>query len=133
MEGAWLVVGDINDIKDPSEKKRGAPFNWSWLQIFNERVNICQLIKIDMQSSRFTWKGPMIGTYDMLFERLNCALCNKEWKVKFPKAYVKTLPRVLFDHHLILINMRGNPTDKVNQPFKFEVAWLTHENFSDFL
>ena len=27
--GAWLAAGDLNDIIDISEKKGGAPFNWS--------------------------------------------------------------------------------------------------------
>ena len=86
-----------------------------------------------MQGSRFTWKGPIIGTYDRLFEKLDRALCNREWRVKFPEASVKTLPRISCDHHPILINIKGNLVKKTNRPFGFEAAWLTHEKFSEFM
>ena len=32
---AWLLVRDFNNIRDPSEKKGGAPFNWYQANIFN--------------------------------------------------------------------------------------------------
>ena len=39
--------GDLNDIRDPSEKKGGAPFNWNRVHIFNERIYNYHLIEID--------------------------------------------------------------------------------------
>ena len=29
LDHPWLVVGDMNDIREPYEKSGGAPFNWS--------------------------------------------------------------------------------------------------------
>ena len=33
-----VLVDDFNDIRDPSKKKGGAPFNWHRANIFNERI-----------------------------------------------------------------------------------------------
>ena len=38
MSKPWLLAKDFNDIHDPYEKKRGAPFNWHRANIFNDKI-----------------------------------------------------------------------------------------------
>lgn len=82
--------------------------------------------------SKFTWRGPLHPGYDRIFERLDCALCSDCWRMEFPDAIVRVLPRVDFsDHHPILISLQGMTCHFVNKPFKFESAWMTHGSFFD--
>ena len=86
MTGAWLVAGDLNDIRDPTAKKVGALFNWNRALVCNDRINRCLLLEIETMGGRFTWKGPHIQGYDPFFERLDRALCNVNWRLLFNEA-----------------------------------------------
>ena len=48
------------------------------------------------------------------FEKLDCALCNEDRRVKFPEAFMKVLSRIQSDHYPILINLWGKPIDKID-------------------
>ena len=50
----WLVVGDFNDIIGANKKKRGAPIFATKCQDFVDQINICGLIDLGWQGSRFT-------------------------------------------------------------------------------
>ena len=48
MDSLWLVVGNFNDIKNPSEKKKDASFNWR-ANMFNDHIHRCCLMDVDLQ------------------------------------------------------------------------------------
>ena len=60
----WLLVRNLNDIQDPSKKKKGAPFNWHRANIFNNRINQCSLMELGTQGGSFTWNRPKINGYE---------------------------------------------------------------------
>jgi hypothetical protein len=61
-------------------------------------------------------------------------LCNDSWRLEYPEAFVKTLPRLEFsDHHPILIYPFGNNVVNFAWPFKFESAWLLNASYKDML
>jgi hypothetical protein len=69
---------------------------------------------------------------DRIYERLDRALCNDAWRISFPNALVKVLPRVDFsDHHPILIDMCGVYVPNREKLFRFECAWTMHPKFDD--
>ena len=88
----WLVAGDFNDIRDPFEKKGGVPLNWRRANLFNERINRCNLMDLETQGGHFTWKGPKNQGLDQLFKKLDRAMCSVDWRIKFGEACVKILP-----------------------------------------
>ncbi|MCH97659.1 hypothetical protein A2U01_0018655, partial [Trifolium medium] len=95
MSDRWLVAGDFNDIKDKSEKKGGAPINHRKCALFKERINQCRLIDLGSIGSRYTWRGPLYNGVDRIYERLDRAMSNDAWRISFPNAIVKVLPRTL--------------------------------------
>ncbi|CAN1164551.1 Transposon TX1 uncharacterized 149 kDa protein [Linum perenne] len=69
----------------------------------------------------------------MLSERLDRALTNDAWLLRFPFTKVKHLPRLYSDHRPILICCEDINRVRVPRPFKFLAPWLKHENFHNFL
>lgn len=130
--GKWLVAGDFNDIASQDEKKGGAPINQRKCNIFMERIDRCNLMDMGAIGSKFTWRGPLYHGYSSIFEKLDRALCNVDWRLGFPEAFVKVLPCIDFsDHHPILISLHNLHNVRQPRPFRFETDWQTHSLFPD--
>lgn len=57
-------------------------------------------------------------------------LWNSEAFMVFPEAKVVNLPLLCYDHNPILFRSQmTNPPKREARPFRFEAAWLSHENF----
>lgn len=52
------------------------------------------MIEIDCLGSKFTWRGPQVGDYERVFEKLDRCLCNGAWRVRFAKGVCKVLTRL---------------------------------------
>jgi hypothetical protein len=131
MKEPWMLAGDFNDIACPSEKKGGVRALVRRCNTFVERMNACKLIDLGFVGSKYTWRGPIFHGGGRIFERLDRALSNDSWRLEFPDAFIKTLPRLDFsDHHPILICPFGNEVNKVLRRFRFESAWHLHENYN---
>ncbi|KAL7231768.1 hypothetical protein ACSBR2_009911 [Camellia fascicularis] len=67
-------------------------------------------------------------------ERLDRALSNVEWRTRFPKAAVRTLPRTYSDHSPLVVYTQGMHTlNPSKRPFRFEAAWMTHPGLIDII
>jgi hypothetical protein len=55
-------------------------------------------------------------------------LANHDWQVEFPKAYMENLYRNHSDHNPILLRCRVLSPAARERPFRFEAAWITHED-----
>ncbi|PNY15946.1 ribonuclease H, partial [Trifolium pratense] len=134
MQGNWLLAGDFNDISHISEKKGGIPANQGRCDRFMDRMNACHLMDCGSIGSRFTWRGPIFRGGERIFERLDRALVNDNWRLAFPHAVVKVLARIDFsDHHPLLIYPFGIDNPRRLKHFKFESAWLLEDSFMDML
>ncbi|CAL1404640.1 unnamed protein product [Linum trigynum] len=124
MRNPWLLVGDFNSICNPSERQGGAGFNAQRTSHFNACINDCSLIDVGYTGPRFTW------TNGRLLQRLDRALCNRDWIDHFPDTLNTHLPRIRSDHRPILIRSSiVNRTPNKERPFRFLAAWLSHETF----
>ncbi|KAF7826830.1 ribonuclease H [Senna tora] len=100
---------------------------------FKEWINRCNLIDLKPEGPFFTWEGPKRSNQEKLFKRLDRVLCTPEWSSLFSDASTKSLTKTHSDHHPTLLD-----TDKVegnaqNRPFRFEICWMQHKEFTDFL
>lgn len=77
------------------------------------------------------WVGKKRGA--MVKKWLDRALVSENWRLKFPEAFVHHLPRILSDHHPLLINSNDVPLPRFTKPFHFEEMWTTHPGFWDFV
>ena len=107
----WLVAGDFNDHANVSEKRsfRGDASNGRSYK-FMENINNCNFVDLGCSGPRLTWSNGRHGLANTLV-RLDRALANPEWRIKFPDATVSNLPRSYSDHCPILVNTEGNVTN----------------------
>lgn len=132
MRGRWLTAGDFNEIANVSEKKGGAQASQRKCDAFMRRINDCRLMDLGAVGSRFTWKGPLFNGWSRIYERLDRAMCNSDWRLRFDEAFVKVLPRVDFsDHHPLAIFPYGQQVHGSTPPFRFVSAWMTHPSFKE--
>ncbi|PKI41682.1 hypothetical protein CRG98_037935 [Punica granatum] len=78
-----LVLGDFNAIALAEEKCGGAPFDPNRAARFREVLEQSGLLDLGSTGPRFTWRGVARGGYDRVFERLDRAICNAEWRTLF--------------------------------------------------
>ncbi|CAL1358518.1 unnamed protein product [Linum trigynum] len=124
MKSPWLLVGDFNSICSASDRQGGAGFNSQRTTHFNECISDCNLIDVGFTGPRFTW------TNGRLSQRLDRALCNRDWLDCFPETSNTHLPRVRSDHRPVLVrSSMDQPSPRKKRPFRFLAAWLCHESF----
>ena len=80
-------------------------------------------------SPKFTWmRGLSPSTRKKA--RLDRALCNTEWRVKFQEGVVRHLLQACSDHSPLLISTGGfSPSALSSKPFRFQASWTTHDQF----
>ncbi|XP_058746996.1 uncharacterized protein LOC131619982 [Vicia villosa] len=120
----WLVAGDFNDIAFANEKKGGGLASAKKCGIFRDNMDMCNLSDLGANGPRFTWRGPIYHGGQRIYERLDRAIGNEEWRLMFADVQVKVLTRVSFsDHHPIMIALTGSINERIPKPFRFESAW----------
>jgi hypothetical protein len=134
MNVPWMVAGDFNDIISLHEKKGGVPASIRKCTKFKERVDACHLIDIGFVGAKYTWRGPVYHGGQRIFERLDRAFGNEQWRLEFPDGYVKILPRLEFsDHHPLLICPIDGSHLAAPKQFRFESAWLMDGSYARML
>ncbi|GAU13502.1 hypothetical protein TSUD_127990 [Trifolium subterraneum] len=131
MKEPWLVAGDFNDVACAEEKKGGVMASITRCTKFRDRMNAANLIDMGAMGPKFTWRGPLYHGGQRIYERLDRALCNEQWRLNFPDGFVKVLARVEFsDHHPILISPKDSPYIRAPRQFRFEAAWLLDSTYN---
>ncbi|XP_039035459.1 uncharacterized protein LOC120171922 [Hibiscus syriacus] len=124
-----MVVGDFNDFATIDERVDNNSDCMERILKFRECWSMCNLMDAGYVGIKFTWTRHIHGRVT-LQERLDRLLQNVDMVDLFLNLRVITLNRVYSDHNLILVNTDlGIPVDREKRPFRFEAAWLTHEEF----
>lgn len=129
----WLLAGDFNDTRFAWERITNCAETSRRCNRFNEWVEDMGLLEVEFSGASHTWsRGNSAETWKIA--RLDRALCNSEWSLRFANAATKVLPAIQSDHSPILISPNGfTPIESINEPFRFEAAWLTHKKFNEFV
>lgn len=128
VSAPWALIGDFNALLHADEKRGGVRFCSSSHNAFVRVVEDCEFLDIGFEGPRFTWFRRDVG------ERLDRALCNKEWQLQFDEGFLTHLPRIKSDHRPILLSyFRTVAAPSVHRPFRFQAAWLTHPSFKEFI
>ncbi|CAN1337148.1 hypothetical protein LINPERPRIM_LOCUS37476, partial [Linum perenne] len=63
-----------------------------------------------------------------LVKKLDRALCNVEWKYKFPISFVINKPIIGSDHSPILLK-EGPDKIRKRRGFRFEIGWMKEPSY----
>lgn len=118
-----MLGKDFNDIMDSREKIGGIPASTCKCNMFQSRIDACNLMDIRANGYKFTWRVKITHDGTCVYERLDKIICNDTRRILFPDANLKVLTQVDFsDHHPILVTISRSLRNTSVKPFKFECA-----------
>lgn len=115
----WLLIGDFNQIENPSHKLGGRR-EIKGAKIFTQWRLQNNLIELTSKGVSFTWTNNREGE-NLIMERLDRAFCNSQWKGDHLNALLTNLPIFLSDHSPLILQSKP-PTIRRKRPYKLE-SW----------
>ncbi|KAG8475227.1 hypothetical protein CXB51_032054 [Gossypium anomalum] len=125
-ETPWLAIGDFNVILD-SREKRGDRVIGKRCALFSEFMDSMGLHDLGFSGPNFTWNRGGV------FERLDRAICNDAWSLKFPLSKVLHLLKLKSDHRPLRLSIMLEVQPSSKKPFRFLAGWVEHPGFSEFV
>ncbi|CAA0835198.1 Unknown protein [Striga hermonthica] len=122
-----MLMGDFNEVSHSSEKFGGRVVSMNRCVLLNNMMTTCGLSDLGKEGPAFTWCNTRHGLA-RIPERLDRVLANSSWRLLFPEASVKHLPRLHSDHCPLLLQCEGKLTvDRSKRPFCFQAMWTAHD------
>ncbi|XP_031374122.1 uncharacterized protein LOC116188792 [Punica granatum] len=128
-DSGWSL-GILTRFSIPVKRVEGT-FNPMPALWFRDTLEDCSLMDLGSSGPHFTWRGQEFTGYEqVVFKRLDRAVCNASWRSAFPEEAVRVLPCFKSGHHALLLDISGfRPDQRVQRPFRYLAAWHTHSNF----
>ena len=102
------------------------------MENFKEALEDCGLSDLGFQGDIFTWRNNSHEAEGYIRERLDRAVANTSWKVKFPVWKVINDEQRHSDHRPVIILTEKPPWRQKKQgeseDFKFEAKWLLKQD-----
>ncbi|CAL9000065.1 unnamed protein product [Prunus brigantina] len=105
-----LVMGDFNDILDPSEKDGGRPRSVQSMDVFRGFVMDCNLLDLGYEGYPFTWRNRRAD--GGIQERLDRGLANAQWLRSYPEARVVHQVVEGSNHAMLMLYTSNTPQRK---------------------
>lgn len=103
------------------------------MKSFAEMIRKCDLHDLGFSGPKFTWSNMRSGAANVQ-ERLDRALGNHQWIIRFLECRVTHLPQSRSDHHPIMVHdVLRQQRHRQQGVFKLQAAWFTHPAFETFL
>lgn len=124
-DGAWLLMGDFNDVLHDLERVgppmvRAQPIESG----FQQTLQNSNLMDMGFNEDPFTWSRGNTRN------RLDRAICNLDWRIRFGSVEIYHLPNKKFDHAPLLLDFDlRRMENRRRRPFRFEAIWLSHPSF----
>lgn len=118
----WLVLGDLNEILDNSEKLGGPTRAESSFFSFRNMISDCRLRETPSIGNKFSWAGVRNNMWIQCY--LDRALGNEAWYCIFPRVQAEYLERIGSDHRPILIRFANENVSRTGR-FMFDKRWLS--------
>ena len=122
----WIVLGDFNVVRHPSEKIGG---DLSWTPDMDE-FNCCcytaELEDLNFRGHWFTWSNKCPSK--PLSRKLDRVLINNSWTNQFPNVDAEFISPGVSDHSPAIVRM-GLPLPRLWKPFKFFNFLTEHADF----
>ncbi|KAK8990141.1 hypothetical protein V6N11_008656 [Hibiscus sabdariffa] len=104
--GKWCIMGDTNVVASPSEKYRGAPFDFNNAKWYHEFLERSLLMEIQSKGGTYTWSNQRCEENEIC-EKLDKVMSSLEWNFLFPKAIAIVDVPIASDHTPIVLLING--------------------------
>nr|CAD1817237.1 unnamed protein product [Ananas comosus var. bracteatus] len=122
-------MGDFNCITNSNEKLGGLSRMSTSISPLLKFQQDGGFVDIQFNGPGYTWTNNRQGNSKIL-QRLDRALANSQWIMKFPFARLVHLPRVASDHCPLLLILTPN-LHRQRKPFRIESWWFTLAGFKE--
>ena len=123
----WLIVGDFNQIRDPSEHSLPSTLNMDKrIRELNQCLLDANLEDLNYRGTTFTWWNKR--KLEPLAKKLDRCLVNDEWYNAFPSSVAFFGSPDFSDHAAISICLEPNRI-RTRKPFKFYNFLLKNSDF----
>jgi exonuclease III len=123
VSGPWIILGDFNLIRSPSEKNN-SNFNPALAGAFNATIHSMALFELPLLDRRFTWTN---GQDEPTLARLDRVFFNHAWNDCFPASSLTSLLRPTSDHVPLVVTASMKILKSAY--FRFENSWLLDPDF----
>ncbi|KAK8276608.1 hypothetical protein V6Z12_D10G211400 [Gossypium hirsutum] len=125
---------DFNEILSNEEKQGSRLREGRMMFGFHEVLEASGLIDMRFKGRWHTWERGNFASNNIC-ERLERGMATENWYDVFPNYTVNHLNNFILDHCPLLLNTidnmhSGNRSSRVYD-FKFEQAWLLHQDFDE--
>jgi hypothetical protein len=126
----WCIIGDFNDLLS-QEDKRGTHSHPNWLCAgFRNAICDCDLSDIYLEGYPYTWVKRR-GSSDIVEERLDRAMANSLWLLRYSNVKLTNLLASHSDHSPILLQNSPMTRSEGVYSFRFENSWLKEEDIGE--
>lgn len=126
-DNPWLVLGDFNAIKDPSDRVGGSE---DWLPCFNEFGQCLEQPELEdlrFVGFRYTWTTS--SGHSRKARKIDRVLVNAKWSLDLSYSEASFLAPGISDHSPMVVKIL-NPSHR-RKPFKFFDFWMKHPEFNE--
>ncbi|XP_074277989.1 uncharacterized protein LOC141601593 [Silene latifolia] len=122
----WLVLGDFNVVRAPSEKLSNTPLVLQDMLDFNDCLASCNLDDLTCIGINMTWTNKQdSGT--RVWSKLDRVLANPGFISSFPNAFGHFQEPGISDHSPVLVHLSSDK--KVAKRFSFLNSWAGHPDY----
>ena len=121
---SYLIMGDINQLDQYSDKLGGSPFIRGWTDIIQWKIDL-QLQDIPFTGPRFTWSNNR-DDENLIMERLDRGYATDAWMLEFPDTFLQNLPITHSDHAPIFLQTQVT-TRFARRPYQIENWSLNYD------
>ncbi|XP_058739151.1 uncharacterized protein LOC131611041 [Vicia villosa] len=123
--GPWCAIGDYNNVASAQDRIGGKLVGIHEYCDLIHMMQITEMAEMDNVGEHFTWSNRHItGT---IYSRIDRAICNSDWFLKYNNHTLSVLPPNLSDHSMLFIS--GPAEGRRNNHFKFNNYLLDINGF----
>jgi len=120
----WCILGDLNELANPSEKKGGKTYPLSKFARLNNFMTKINGVLVPFTGYPFTWKKRLHN--HLIYERLDRAIIRNDWGNLYPDSVVKHGTFSCSDHCPIIFSAFNPIRRRKNLPFRFQNYWCQY-------
>lgn len=125
----WCCVGDFNELRSNLEKTSGRLRSLRSFVDFDDFVEECELVDLELKGPLFTWSDRQMGSAHIK-ERLDRVMSNLIWRELHAKALVFVLEPMGSDFSPLMLFF-DHSNGYALRSFKFEMMWLENEGIKE--